>query len=232
MFSYYGAKTRIIHLYPPPKYRTVIEPFAGSARYALRYFDREVILIEKYDRVVSVWKWLQSASERDILGLPDVPANLDTFQYLSRPELDFLGFNWMPGNMYPGIKIGSLRSTNAEYWQKTKRKTAKSLYKIRHWDIRQDEYFNAPDINATWFVDPPYQVGGKKYKWGTRHLDFAHLRQWIEARAGQVIVCENEKADWMQFRPLVKNQGAQHTGTMEVIWTNQNQQLATQLSLL
>jgi len=39
------------------------------------------------------------------------------------------------------------------------------------------------------------------------------------SRNGQVIVCENTKADWMDFKPLKKMKGSLHT-TTEAIWTN------------
>lgn len=219
MFSYYGSKSKIVHRYPAPKYGQIIEPFAGSARYALRYFECEVLLIDKYDRLIEIWRWLQKASVSDILSLPDVPANLDTFKFLSAPERDFLGFQWMPGTVYPGVKIGSLRNSDPAYWQRCRRRVAESLFKIRHWEIRCGDYTDAPQVKATWFIDPPYQVGGIKYKWGTRHLNFTDLRDWIKTREGQVIVCENSKADWMPFSPLVRNQGAQTTNAMECIWT-------------
>lgn len=48
MWSYYGAKTNLVGYYPKPKYDRIIEPFAGSARYALKYFDRDILLIDKY----------------------------------------------------------------------------------------------------------------------------------------------------------------------------------------
>ncbi len=42
MFSYYGSKSKIVKHYPPPEYDTIIEPFAGSARYALMYYNKNV----------------------------------------------------------------------------------------------------------------------------------------------------------------------------------------------
>lgn len=70
MFSYYGSKSRVVDLYEPPKYGVIIEPFAGSARYSLKYFDREIELYDTYSVVTDIWKWLQSCSEKDILSLP------------------------------------------------------------------------------------------------------------------------------------------------------------------
>ena len=32
MFSYYGSKSKIVHLYPTPKFDKIIEPFAGIWR--------------------------------------------------------------------------------------------------------------------------------------------------------------------------------------------------------
>ena len=70
MFSYYGSKSKIIDLYPLPIYDTIIEPFAGSAQYALKYYNRKIILMEKYDVLYKIWKWLQSTTEEEIYKLP------------------------------------------------------------------------------------------------------------------------------------------------------------------
>ncbi len=48
MFSYYGSKSKIIKYYSTPKHDTIIEPFAGSAQYSFHYWDKQVILIEKF----------------------------------------------------------------------------------------------------------------------------------------------------------------------------------------
>lgn len=47
MFSYYGSKSKIIRYYSEPKHDIIIEPFAGSAQYAFKYWDKQVTLIEK-----------------------------------------------------------------------------------------------------------------------------------------------------------------------------------------
>ncbi len=48
-----------MNLYPPPKFDKIIEPFAGSARYSLKYWQKDVTLIDKYEVIVRTWKWLQ-----------------------------------------------------------------------------------------------------------------------------------------------------------------------------
>ena len=40
MWSYCGSKSKLVKHYPTPKHNLTIEPFAGSARYALRYWER------------------------------------------------------------------------------------------------------------------------------------------------------------------------------------------------
>lgn len=68
--------------------------------------------------------------------------------------------------------------------------------------------------------DPPYQFGGHAYKMNNKKIDFHNLSEWSMERDGQVIVCENDKSNWMPFIPL-GNQNT-HTGTQkEVFWTNE-----------
>lgn len=54
MWSYYGSKTKLVDLYPPPKFDKIIEPFAGTAKYSMKYWENDVILIEKYDVVYNI----------------------------------------------------------------------------------------------------------------------------------------------------------------------------------
>ena len=69
MFSYYGSKSKIVDYYPPPKHKRIIEPFAGSARYSLKYWQNDVLLVDKYPVIVEVWSYLKNASEADILNV-------------------------------------------------------------------------------------------------------------------------------------------------------------------
>lgn len=56
MWSYYGSKSKIVSKYPSPIHSTIIEPFAGSARYSLKYWENDVILYDKYDVIIRLWK--------------------------------------------------------------------------------------------------------------------------------------------------------------------------------
>ena len=93
MWSYYGSKSKVIDFYPPPKYSKVIEPFAGSARYALKFFDRDVLLVDKYEVIVRIWKWLQVASEKDITSLPVLKQGAK----INRNDFDCIEQAWLMG---------------------------------------------------------------------------------------------------------------------------------------
>lgn len=58
MWSYYGSKSKIIDYYPAPKFDKIIEPFAGSARYSLKFFDKNITLVDLSESVVNAWKYL------------------------------------------------------------------------------------------------------------------------------------------------------------------------------
>lgn len=100
---------------------------------------------------------------------------------------------------------------------------------IRHWQIIEGSYESAPTIEATHFVDPPYQKAGKHYREPSKKIDFMALATYCKGLVGQTIVCENEGADWLPFRPfaaIMSNPAnaaradATRRTSAEVIWTN------------
>lgn len=54
MWSYYGSKEGIKRIYPKPLHTHIIEPFAGTAKYALLYWDREVTIVDKYEDLIKI----------------------------------------------------------------------------------------------------------------------------------------------------------------------------------
>ena len=145
MFSYYGSKSKVVDLYPSPKFGKIIEPFAGSARYSLKYFDREVILVDKYPVIVDLWKWLQQASEADIMSLPNLEngQSLDNFD-LPKEAKYLIGFCINGGSAQPKKTVKDFSN-----WNEQKRIIAKSLFKIRHWVIRLGQFDELENIEAT-----------------------------------------------------------------------------------
>lgn len=220
MFSYYGSKSKIVHLYPPPKFGKIIEPFAGSARYALRFWEHEVLLADKYSVIIDIWNYLINASKGDILGLPNPKRgeSLDDFTNISSVEKHFLGFLVVRGIQVPGKKVSSFVGDIGV--REDLIRIAKDLYKIRHWKVIQCSYTELENEKATWFIDPPYQFGGERYKESGKNIDYKHLAEWCKQRSGQAIVCENTKANWMDFSPITKTQGSANTNTTEAVWSN------------
>ena len=217
MFSYYGSKSKVVDLYPSPKFGKIIEPFAGSARYSLKYFDRDVLLVDKYDVIVKVWHYLQQASEADIMGLPE-PKYKESIEHLNLSEGErlLMGFMVAGGIAHPQKIVQQFSDIPAN-----KKAIAKQLFKIRHWVIRCGSYDEIENETACYFIDPPYQVGGQhQYKFNNRQIDYQKLGEWCKSRNGQVIVCENTKADWLPFYAMKELQGVANTDTTEAIWSN------------
>lgn len=222
MWSYYGAKTSIIDQYPKPKCDRIIEPFCGTARYALKYFEKEVLLVDKYEVITSIWLWLQKCSPKDVLSLPSFKAgeNINSVTYDCDEARYLVGFLCGFGFTHPR-KIATVRNRDRPNHMPAKiKEIAASLFKIRHWQIYCGTYSEIPNQKATWFIDPPYQFGGHAYIMSNKKLDFVHLGGWCKEREGHVIVCENTRATWMDFKPMVVHHvrtGRNH----EAIWSNE-----------
>lgn len=221
MWSYYGGKTNIIDHYPAPTMDKVIEPFCGTARYALKYFDRDVLIVDKYEVITAIWKWLQLCSEKDILGLPRFKAgdNINDHKYDCEEQRFLIGFLVGFGFTNPRCTATPRLRNRPNAMNYTIKQIASQLFKIRHWKVRTGTYEDIENEPATWFIDPPYQHGGHPYKCSNKHLDFEQLGNWCRNRAGQVMVCENSKADWMDFKPFIQ-QNVLSGKNYECIWTN------------
>jgi len=75
-FGYYGGKWRdTLKLYPEPQHGTIVEPFAGSAGFSLRYAARDVILCEIDPVLAEVWRYLIQVKAKEILSIPDLAPN-------------------------------------------------------------------------------------------------------------------------------------------------------------
>lgn len=219
MFSYYGSKSKIVDLYPKPLHDKIIEPFAGSARYSLKWFERDILLVDKYEVIVRLWKWLQQVTPRDILSLPVIERcdRVSNHKYLSNEERILLGFLVKAGSSSPRNTPGTLNGIDVKH---DLLRISKNLFKIKHWEIRLGSYDDIPNSEATWFLDPPYQYGGEYYIKSNKQIDFNALANWCKERIGQAIVCENTKANWLPFIPMKRIQGSDNTFTTEAIWSN------------
>lgn len=225
MFSYYGSKSKIIKLYPKPKYDIIIEPFAGTARYALQYNDKQITLNEKYEIIYSIWKWLiTKATKEEILNNRDFYLKQDIrLLQLVQEHKNLIGFCINRGSAQPHniVQKWSCQVKSNPQWASTSHYAlttiANNLNKVKHWNIVFGDYTKLDNIEATWFIDPPYQYGGKYYI--ENDINYKLLAEWCLSRKGQVIVCENDKAKWLDFKPLKKVYG-QRKNNIETIYTN------------
>lgn len=230
-FGFYGGKWRdTLKHYPPPAHDIVVEPFAGSAGYSLRYPHKKVILCEIDPILAGIWRYLTRVRPKEILSLPDLSPE-DCVDELRVPQEArwLIGFWLNRGTASPrkspsrwmrdGIRPGS-------FWGVRVRQTiASQVEAIRHWQVLNCSYEDLPTPRrATWFIDPPYEAAGKHYRFGSDQINYSALAKWCRTRPGQVIVCENDGATWLPFQALadVKTTRAAHR-SQEVIWLSSHQ---------
>lgn len=209
-----------------------MEPFAGAAGYATRYHDRRVILVEKDPRIAALWRFLIGASTADIESIPLLLPGQTTDDLVGVPPeaRDLVGFWINKGAAQPRKSPSTWMATHStplSWWGTRVRSClAGQAQKIKHWRIIEGSYETAPELRATWYVDPPYQSAGRLYRFPSSQIDFASLGTWCQHRDGQVIVCENVGATWLPFRhfaDIQSNQGRRgKMRSAEAIWTQDN----------
>lgn len=223
--SYYGANWRAAPHYPAPAHDILIEPFAGGANYALHYPEKSVLLCDLSPVVCAVWDYLIRAPGAEILALPDCPSGIhvDTIPVCQEARW-LIGFWLNNGSAAPRNFMSPWGAEKASgFWgEKFRKRISEQQAAIRHWRIVQCSYAQIPDIEATWFIDPPYEQAGGHYPYGSKQIDYAHLGTWCRSRSGQPIVCENVGADWLPFRPWREIQANSsrcgHKTSAEAIW--------------
>ncbi len=237
-FKHFGSKGRISAKLTPPKYKTIIEPFAGSAAYSVRYAtpDHDVLLFDTDERVCIVWEYLIHASSSDIMALP-----VEHFSRggdirdlnLPRPEYLFIQ-RWLSISgthshyLAPCLRHDREWKAGNVWSEKARARVAAQVDQIKHWKIKCEPYTSAPDVEAHWHIDPPYRDnshGHQEYK--GEPLDYVALAEWCKSRQGTVTVHEQQGADWLPFRTLdasARTSSISTTKTQkrahEVYWTN------------
>jgi site-specific DNA-adenine methylase len=214
MFYYYGRKKQIAKHYPCPNFGIIVEPFAGSAAYSLygNNWKKEIILVEKDEQVAMIWHWLiEEATSLTISHLPDLE--------IGEKSSEFLHIIHAATKMafhYKTIKVTPVLARN---WEISKRYIAENLFKIKHWRMITGDYTLAPNLEATWFIDPPYKKdAGNGYRYGSKLLDYKKLAEWAKNRKGEVIFCEGHCGDYLPFKPLLDLKGVAGKMSKEVIY--------------
>lgn len=224
-FTFYGGKWRIAPKYPKPRFDKIVEPFAGSAGYSLRYPEKNVVLVEKDPVVAGTWRYLTKATKTEILNLPDIREGASVDDLTVPQEAKWLIGWWCTrGGSYPNKTLsswGRRERYHRQFWGPVVRdRIASQVGCIRHWQVIEGDWWEAPDISATWFVDPPYVRGGEHYRYGSGQVDYRALSSWCRERRGQVLVCEREGERWLPFKPFMTAKAT--TGALEeALWTNE-----------
>lgn len=216
-FSYFGGKWTLAPRYPAPEHDVIVEPFAGSAGYATRYPSRQIILVERAPEVAALWRWLIGVSVDEVMALPLDPADVDGLTPAARA---LIGFWCARGRTRPARTAASRWMTSGRwptsFWgEYARQRIADQVPQIRHWQVIEGDYTAAPDVAATWFIDPPY-VGARHYL--ARVTDYAALGAWCRTRRGLVIACEQCGADWLPFEDFRTAKSIARGSYQEVAW--------------
>lgn len=227
-FSYFGSKNEHSRRYPPPRYETIVEPFAGAAGYSTRHHERRVILVERDPVIAGIWRYLIRTPASEILRLPLLEPEQSVDSLAVCPEARALISYWLgvSGGGHKRLTKRALGqgggSSNPEWWwsRTVRARLASQVDKIRHWRLLEGDYRAAPNVAATWHIDPPYELAGTSYRYGSSGIDYAELGAWCRERRGQVMVCENAVAKWLPFKPLHFQKTSVSAFSIEAMWTN------------
>ena len=208
MFYYFGRKGQSAASYPAPEYPMVIEPFAGSMAYTLHYRPAYAIGIDADASVAALWHRLAAMTLEAIRDAPGPvlgEQTYDLWHILGESSSTSLLLNYRTANELLVHRFEHQRRLALRHHD----------YATRNIIYRNGDYTDAPDVEATWFIDPPYFHTN-----GYRHRpDVERLARWVRTRRGQVIVCEGEGADWLEFVEHARPRSIGHTRRAELIWT-------------
>lgn len=227
LFQYYGGKSKIARWYPSPRYPRIIEPFGGSGAYAFMHAERRVRINDARPEIGMIYEFMCRPDSAALVARyvephyheGDVPARMA----LSRGAPIGLAW-WLAIESRSGKYALSLDAVVTKWGAIKSLAHARArflsvLNRVAHWDFSVVDYEQIPNQEATWFVDPPYSsAAGRIY--GMPRLDYGRLAEWVRARRGQVIVCEQFGATWLPFEVLVAARGMQTT--TEVVYLGQD----------
>lgn len=227
MFYFYGGKRRLAHFYPAPEHKVIVEPFAGSAAYSVTHLVGvtggptidKAILVEKDKRVYDTWVRLLEMEVDDLLNYPIPEAGERTS--------DFLLMTSACSNRIARTEEMTVTTRMPVVLERMFRQMAAVLPFVKgHVEVIHGDYTKAPDIEGTWFIDPPYHVGSRAQQRGMGYaegcnsasLDYAALAEWCQNRKGQTTVCEQDGADWLPFEHLRHARNSIGVSAAEVVW--------------
>lgn len=187
-----------------------------------------MILIDLYPVISGIWTYLINVKAAEIRRIPLVD-NIDDLPVWVPQEAKWLiGFCMNSASTSPKKTLSSgkkkLREAGRHFegWSEAMReRVAIQVEYICHWKIIQGNYTQAPNLEATWFIDPPYNNQTGKY-YVHSNINYELLSVWCYNRKGQTIVCENHGATWLPFEPFaILHRGLNKTSrSKEIVWIN------------
>lgn len=191
LFKWFGSKWQSARRYPAPIGDSIVEPYAGSAGYALNYAEKSVMIFDNDPNLLRLWPWLiaeaTEASVRDIpIGLP-VGTDVRTLGLSDGQAL--LLKHWQRTN-----NVGDCWTTSpwghlpGQWTANTRARVSEEVGAVKHWVF-------SPELNpslprSTWFIDPVY-LFNYRYRNGA-DFDHSAVAQLVGsiAQDSLVIVCE------------------------------------------
>ena len=178
--------------YQPPKHDLIVEPFAGSAQYAVYWLAQRptlrAVLYDTDEMVIRSWQRMLDATPDEIAGWSIKVGD---------PVVDYVDM----ANGGGMNRIANDRIVRRFYESRKRWASFRAAIGDRV-SVVHGDYTETPNVEATWFVDPPYQQQGKPYRDNALDLDYRELALWVKTRRGQTIVCEASPAGWLPFRSL------------------------------
>jgi len=191
LFKWFGSKWLSSKTLPAPQHDHILEPFAGSAGYALRYggFPRQVTIWEEDPNLQKLWTFLITATSDVILRIPlGVPIGTD-IRHLEMSEGQALLLkHWQrTNNVGDCWTVSPWGHLPGQWTANTRARVADEVGLITHWKLEPVRW----DQEATYFVDPPY-LYNYRYRFKTAGFDHKALAAKVLGTLprAQVIMCE------------------------------------------
>ena len=182
LFKYSGCKSKLIPHYrrPPAGTLRVVEPYLGSGAYILST-ELPGLGYEINDEVVSLWRWLKSTNEEDLLRLARVVDELRSAK--EKPDVRELGLD-LGRQTYVRLSAASIVTGQLKSWKLYPKhklpieKTIECLPRLNDIEVvhgSANEYVHRE--GDLLFIDPPYvgTDGGYMGEQGKRNHGSAYL---------------------------------------------------------
>jgi len=228
LFKWFGSKWRAAAKYPTvPEGMTIVEPFAGSAAFALRYSNHPVHIYDCNEALQLLWPWLIGpATHADVMAIPtDLKVGQDIRDLDLCPEQMILLKLWQRTGRYADSdaawKVSSWGGQPGQWTEACRARVAADVEKVKHWTFEPVDFTRV----GYYLIDPPYQFNA--YDYGTP-INYERMVERIaEIPAGSLVVaCEaacrktGVVPDYLPFEHSHTSVTARRTYGSELIFTH------------